>query len=71
MLETLGAEGEMSILVIEQNIGVATAISDRVAIMVNGRVNRIMDAQTLAADRDLQQRLLGVGRHSEDEAPPR
>jgi uncharacterized protein (UPF0261 family)/ABC-type branched-subunit amino acid transport system ATPase component len=70
MLKTLGDEGDMAILVIEQNIGVATAISDRVAIMVNGRINRIMDAQALAADRDLQQRLLGVGRHSEDEAEP-
>jgi uncharacterized protein (UPF0261 family) len=70
MLLTLAAEGEMAILVIEQNIGVATAISDRVAIMVNGQINRIMDAQALAADRDLQQRLLGVGRHGEDEAAP-
>jgi uncharacterized protein (UPF0261 family)/ABC-type branched-subunit amino acid transport system ATPase component len=70
MLVQLGAEAEMAILVIEQNIGVATAISDRVAIMVNGRINRIMEAGALAADRDLQQRLLGVGRHSEDEVPP-
>ncbi len=67
MLITLGREGEMAILVIEQNIGVATAVSDSVAIMVNGRINRIMDARALAADRDLQQRLLGVGRHSEEE----
>jgi uncharacterized protein (UPF0261 family) len=41
-----------------------------VAIMVNGRVNRIMDAGELARDRELQQRLLGVGRHGEEEAPP-
>ena len=68
MLVTLAEEGEMAILVIEQNIGVATAVSDQVAIMVNGRVNRIMDARALAADRELQQRLLGVGRHG-DEAP--
>src|ERR1700744_5451195 len=68
MLIDLAAEGGMSILVIEQNIGVATAVSDRVAIMVNGRINRIMDAQRLSADRELQQRLLGVGRHS-DAAP--
>ncbi len=67
MLITLGREGEMAILVIEQNIGVATAVSDSVASMVNGRINRIMDARALAADRDLQQRLLGVGRHSEEE----
>ncbi|PSJ61953.1 ABC transporter permease [Pseudaminobacter soli (ex Li et al. 2025)] len=67
MLITLAQEGEMAILVIEQNIGVATAVSDSVAIMVNGRINRIMDAKALAADRDLQQRLLGVGRHSDEE----
>ena len=70
MLVTLGEEGEMSILVIEQNIGVATAVSDRVAIMVNGRVNRIMDAEALASDRALQQSLLGVGRHGDAEAVP-
>ncbi|GLS41145.1 hypothetical protein GCM10010869_67420 [Mesorhizobium tianshanense] len=66
MLVTLAEEGEMAILVIEQNIGVATAVSDRVAIMVNGRINRVMDATALAADRELQQRLLGVGRHSDE-----
>jgi uncharacterized protein (UPF0261 family)/ABC-type branched-subunit amino acid transport system ATPase component len=66
MLVTLAEEGEMAILVIEQNIGVATAVSDRVAIMVNGRINRVMDAAALAADRELQQRLLGVGRHSDE-----
>jgi uncharacterized protein (UPF0261 family)/ABC-type branched-subunit amino acid transport system ATPase component len=67
MLVTLAEADEMAILVIEQNIGVATAVSDRVAIMVNGRVNRIMAARALAADRGLQQRLLGVGRHAEEE----
>lgn len=70
MLKVLAAEGEMAILVIEQNIGVATAISDRVAIMVNGRINRVLESAALAADRDLQQRLLGVGRHTEDEPAP-
>ena len=54
----LGEDGDMSVLVIEQNIGVATAISKNVAIMVNGRVNRIIDSARLAADRELQQRLL-------------
>src|SRR4029078_9143273 len=55
----------MSVLVIEQNIGVATAISKNVAIMVNGRVNRIIESARLAAHRDLQQRLLGVGLHGD------
>ena len=70
MLIRIGEEGEVSVLVIEQNIGVATAVSDDVAIMVNGRIHRIMDAAALAADRELQQRLLGVGRHGEDESGP-
>ena len=67
LLIRLAHEEDIAILVVEQNIGVATAVSDHVAIMVNGRVNRIMDASALAADRDLQQRLLGVGRHGHDE----
>ena len=67
-LVQLAAEGDVSILVIEQNIGVATQMSDPVAIMVNGRIHRIIASQALAADRDLQQRLLGVGRHGMDEA---
>ena len=70
MLVQLADEGTMAILLIEQNIGVATGVSDHVAIMVNGRINRIMEARTLAADRELQQRLLGVGRQDEDDLPP-
>ena len=65
MLLRLGEDGDMAVLVIEQNIGVATAISRNVAIMVNGRINRIIDSARLAADRELQQRLLGVGLHAE------
>ena len=68
MLVRLGEEGDISVLVIEQNIGVATAVANSVAIMVNGRVNRVIDSARLASDRDLQQRLLGVGRHSDVEA---
>ena len=67
MLVRLGDEGDISVLVIEQNIGVATAVSRNVAIMVNGRINRIIDSARLAADRELQQRLLGVGTHGGDE----
>jgi uncharacterized protein (UPF0261 family)/ABC-type branched-subunit amino acid transport system ATPase component len=64
MLVRLGEDGDISVLVIEQNIGVATAVSRNVAVMVNGRVNRVIDSAQLAADRDLQQRLLGVGLHA-------
>ncbi|MEX2518850.1 MAG: Tm-1-like ATP-binding domain-containing protein, partial [Paracoccaceae bacterium] len=69
MLIRLGHEGGMDVLVIEQNIGVACAVADQVAIMVNGRINRVMESALLAADRDLQQALLGVGRHAHDETP--
>ncbi|MEO0762230.1 MAG: Tm-1-like ATP-binding domain-containing protein, partial [Pseudomonadota bacterium] len=69
MLVRLGQEGDIDVLVIEQNIGVACAVSEQVAIMVNGRIARVMDAAVLAGDRDLQQALLGVGRHAHDETP--
>ncbi|MCF6233860.1 MAG: ABC transporter permease [Rhodobacteraceae bacterium] len=67
MLIALAAQGDMDILVIEQNIGVATSVSDTVAIMLNGRINRLIDATRLAVDIDLQQSLLGVGRHAHDD----
>jgi len=63
ILLNLAEEGEVGVLVVEQNIGVATAVAEKVAIMINGRVNRVMEAARLEADRDLQQRLLGVGQH--------
>ena len=77
LLSSLAAEGDVAILLIEQNIGVATAIAEDVAIMVNGRISRVIPAGELAADRALQQRLLGVGRDfaedddlaSRDDAP--
>lgn len=67
ILSHLGEEAGIDVLVIEQNIGVATAISENVAIMVNGQINRIMGASSLAEDRELQQSLLGVGRHTDAE----
>ena len=69
ILVSLGEQGEIGVFVVEQNIGVATAVAEKVAIMINGRVNRIMEASRLEADRELQQRLLGVGQHGEAEAP--
>src|SRR6202008_2292078 len=69
MLVRLAVGGEMAVLVIEQNIGVACAVSENVAIMVNGRINRVIEAPRLAADRALQQRLLGVGRHGHEDTP--
>jgi uncharacterized protein (UPF0261 family)/ABC-type branched-subunit amino acid transport system ATPase component len=60
MLRALAAEGDISVLLIEQNLGVALDVADTIAVMVNGRIARSMAAAELAADRELQQRLLGV-----------
>jgi ABC-type branched-subunit amino acid transport system ATPase component len=62
-LRRLAADGQISVLLIEQNLGVATAVASRVAIMVNGRLVREMSARDLANDHGLQQRLLGVQTH--------
>jgi len=67
MLTTLAHEGEVAVLLIEQNLGVALAVADEVAVMVNGRVARRMPTAELAADAALQQRLLGV-KGTDDEA---
>ncbi|MFN3687549.1 ABC transporter permease [Salinarimonas sp.] len=69
MLIRLGESGDVDVLLIEQNIGVACAVAETVAIMLNGRIVRSVPARELSADRALQQRLLGVGRHAHDETP--
>ncbi len=60
--ETLKSLGDdtLSVLLVEQNLGVAIDVADNVAVMVNGRIARTLPSAELAADRDLQQRLLGV-----------
>jgi len=67
LLADLASEADVAILLIEQNIAVATAISENVAIMVNGRISRVIPSEQLASDRPLQERLLGVGRHSHED----
>jgi uncharacterized protein (UPF0261 family)/ABC-type branched-subunit amino acid transport system ATPase component len=73
-LKALAAEGEIAVLLIEQNLGVALEVADRIGVMVNGRIAEEMPAGELAADRDLQERLLGVKSGGADEpeaeAPP-
>ncbi len=69
MLKALASEGEVAVLLIEQNLGVALDVADDVAVMVNGRVARVMPSSELAADEALQQRLLGVkSAEAEEEA---
>jgi uncharacterized protein (UPF0261 family)/ABC-type branched-subunit amino acid transport system ATPase component len=71
-LRALAAEGEIGILLIEQNLGVALDVADNIGVMVNGRIAHQMPAATLAADRELQEQLLGVrsGGHHDEEPEP-
>jgi uncharacterized protein (UPF0261 family)/ABC-type branched-subunit amino acid transport system ATPase component len=66
-LRDLAAEGEIAVLLIEQNLGVAIEVADNIGVMVNGRISEQMPAAQLAADRELQERLLGVRSGGHDE----
>jgi branched-chain amino acid transport system ATP-binding protein len=50
----------MSVLLVEQNLGVATSVASRQLVMVAGRVATETTAAALAADPDAQRRYLGV-----------
>jgi uncharacterized protein (UPF0261 family) len=66
-LRDLAVEGRIAVLLIEQNLGVAMSVTDRIAVMVNGRIAQEMPAAQLAADRALQERLLGVRSNGHEE----
>ena len=72
LLRQLADDGSMSVLLIEQNLGVALEVADRVAIMVNGRIAHELPASELAADPALQQRMLGLraGASQDTDKPP-
>lgn len=59
VLGTIAREG-MGLLLIEQNLRVATSVADEVSIMVTGRIAATVGSQELANDRDMQNRYLGV-----------
>ena len=59
VLQTIAAEG-MGLLLIEQNLRVATSVSENVSIMVTGRIAATVSSAELASDRDMQNRYLGV-----------
>ena len=69
LLVRLARDEDLAILLVEQNLGVATKVARRLAVMVNGRIETELDAATLAADRALQQRLLGVSSEEQIDAP--
>jgi len=53
-------EEGLAILLIEQNLGVATALADRQLVMVAGSIFTETTAEVLASDPDAQRRFLGV-----------
>jgi branched-chain amino acid transport system ATP-binding protein len=56
---TLTAEG-LTLLLVEQNLGMATAVADRLLVMVGGEVALETTSEALLADDDAQRRYLGV-----------
>lgn len=66
-LRDLATEGKIAVLLIEQNLGVAISVADRIGVMVNGRIAQQMPTAQLAGDRELQERLLGVRSNGHDE----
>ncbi len=55
----LAAEGT-ALLVVEQKLGVATALAERQLVMVGGQIAAETTAQELQNDPDAQRRYLGV-----------
>jgi branched-chain amino acid transport system ATP-binding protein len=53
-------EEGLAILLIEQNLGVATALAERQLVMIGGSIAAEVTATQLAGDPDLQRRYLGV-----------
>jgi branched-chain amino acid transport system ATP-binding protein len=63
-MKTVVREGT-GLLLVEQNLGVATSVADRQLVMVAGRIATETTAEALLRDPDAQQRYLGVTRVEE------
>src|SRR4051794_12811829 len=50
----------IGLLLVEQNLGVATALADRILVMVSGHIALETTAAQLSADEEAQRRYLGV-----------
>ncbi|NOY57241.1 MAG: ABC transporter ATP-binding protein [Actinobacteria bacterium] len=60
-------EHGIGLLLIEQNLGVATSVSDRLAVMVGGRIALETTSERMLTDRDAQRQYLGVSPHGEEQ----
>ena len=58
-IRTLAGQG-VGLLVVEQNLGVATALAERQLVMVAGRIAAETTAKELDGNIDAQRRFLGV-----------
>src|SRR5436305_2200667 len=54
------AEGGVRVLLVEQNLGVATAVAEHHMMMVAGRIAAQLTSEQLNSDTELQRRYLGV-----------
>ncbi|SFD43867.1 ABC transporter ATP-binding protein [Roseivivax sediminis] len=59
VLREIGRSG-VGLLLVEQNLSVATQVSDRIMVMMNGEIALETDAESLLNDRALRNRYLGV-----------
>src|SRR3954462_5581429 len=66
-LRGLAAESEIAVLLIEQNLGVAVDVADRVGVMVNGRIAHELSAAALGAARQVQVGLVGLRSNAEED----
>ena len=53
-------EEGMAVLLVEQNLGVATEVAERQLVMVAGQIAAETTAEALTSDPDAQRRYLGV-----------
>jgi branched-chain amino acid transport system ATP-binding protein len=63
-------EEGLAILLIEQNLGVATSLAERQLVMVGGEIALETTAAKLAADTDMQRRFLGVEPVAHEDSQP-
>jgi branched-chain amino acid transport system ATP-binding protein len=62
-------EEGLAILLIEQNLGVATSLAERQLVMVGGEIALETTAAKLGADTDMQRRFLGVEPVAHEDSP--
>jgi ABC-type branched-subunit amino acid transport system ATPase component len=59
-LKRINEEHEIAMLVAEQNLDFCLSIAERAYVMEKGSIRMVTDRESLRADKELQQELLGV-----------